>query len=87
MTEEKIVLKEEELDGVSGGRTYILERGVSEITGHQIIKISWKEYVKTENGWDIREGHRAIRLEKFDSWKQKHSKDTLLGTDRNPFTL
>ena len=87
MTEEKIVLKEKELDGVSGGRTYILERGVSEHTGHQIIKISCKKYVKTEHGWDLSVEHGAIRLERFDEWKNNHSGDTLLGTDGKPFTL
>ena len=83
MTEEKIVLKEEDLDGVSGGRTYTLERGVSERTGDPIIKISWKEY--GPNGGS--EGHYAIALSKFDLWKHKHSDDILLGSDGKPFTL
>ena len=83
MTEEKIVLKEEELDSVSGGRTYILERGVSEHTGHQIIKISWGE--TTPGGSSI--GHCAIRLDRFEAWKKKHSEDILLGADGKPFTL
>ncbi len=78
MTEEKIVLCEEELEAVAGGNLYVCE-----VFTHKsgVLCVSLKYKGKYEMG------SRAIRATDFAKYKEAHPDDTFVDKAGKPFVL
>ncbi len=84
MAEEKIVLKDKELDMVVGGESWICERtGI----GTAAERIGMTYVSAADKGSIVTSKVHYFGLEDAKAFMKEHSRDTFLNADGKPFTL
>lgn len=81
MTDTKILLNEEQLDSIAGGKTYTCVQGTCQVKGPRYGKP-----IVTVIGQGPHD-KMSLDATRWDEFKQKHPNDTFLGQDGKAFEL